>query len=570
MEQANPGWNELLATHYGALRQIAWAILRDEHAADDTLQDAWLVVRRGAPATHTQALGWLREVVRSLARKRRRSKLVRDDHESRRAAETTEVDDESRHEIAVVIQHAVASLPEDYRRLILLRYFDGLTGDAIASKLGISLPTVQRRHHVALRALRVRVDRELAPRHGSGRNALIALVGPSSWRSNPTASAPSLGSSSVFTKVAVYASATSLIVAGWLWLPRDTASMAVHTPEVSSASSDRAAQLADAVSQTAANATKADEASPQGNNALNAVGRHRPATSRVIWQSPSMDARAVGPRGLAVAPSGQLFAISYDDRSVLAFDAQMRRAAQSLPLDYFSVAVFCAGRLFVTAPGGELVAIDATSLARIDGAKIRDPKSRWLVNGLARDRFDNLHVLSSDAGRVFCFDHELHARYDWAAPPGAILLSGADDGLLVVLSQTDDASVLEFLMVTEPDKHPIPDRGLAICGHRVVDIALTRDSLFVATDFRGIFQYKRRVDEQGIVREIEMIAVAPHGLGLSPGISAEVTRIAIDESRRLVFLSYGMPAGAVIALSLDDDFVFGTDLDDIADPIHFH
>ena len=72
---------ELILSHAGSLRRLARSLLADPHAAEDVLQETWLVAMQRPPGRldgHESLGGWLRAVVRSLALKRRRG-------ESRRA-----------------------------------------------------------------------------------------------------------------------------------------------------------------------------------------------------------------------------------------------------------------------------------------------------------------------------------------------------------------------------------------------------------------------------------------------------------------------------------------------------
>ena len=65
--------SEALLTHAGALRGIARALLRDEHAADDVVQDTWVRALGAAPSVEGGLGGWLHRVADGFARKHRRS-----------------------------------------------------------------------------------------------------------------------------------------------------------------------------------------------------------------------------------------------------------------------------------------------------------------------------------------------------------------------------------------------------------------------------------------------------------------------------------------------------------------
>lgn len=58
------------------------------------------------------------------------------------------------------LARALAELPANHRRVVLLRYVDGLEGPELADALGCSRPTAAVRLHRALRALRSVMERE--------------------------------------------------------------------------------------------------------------------------------------------------------------------------------------------------------------------------------------------------------------------------------------------------------------------------------------------------------------------------------------------------------------------------
>lgn len=58
------------------------------------------------------------------------------------------------------LARALGALPEPQRRILVLRYLDGLTTDEQCAVLGCSPATLAVRHHRALRALRAIIERE--------------------------------------------------------------------------------------------------------------------------------------------------------------------------------------------------------------------------------------------------------------------------------------------------------------------------------------------------------------------------------------------------------------------------
>jgi RNA polymerase sigma-70 factor (ECF subfamily) len=59
-----------------------------------------------------------------------------------------------------VVRRALLRLPEGHRRLIVLKFFDGLEVDELCSVLGCSRPTFAVKLHRALRALRAAIAQE--------------------------------------------------------------------------------------------------------------------------------------------------------------------------------------------------------------------------------------------------------------------------------------------------------------------------------------------------------------------------------------------------------------------------
>ncbi len=59
-----------------------------------------------------------------------------------------------------VLRRALAAMSTEHRRLLVLRYLDGLTTEELCAVLGCSPATLAVRHHRALRAMRARLTAE--------------------------------------------------------------------------------------------------------------------------------------------------------------------------------------------------------------------------------------------------------------------------------------------------------------------------------------------------------------------------------------------------------------------------
>jgi RNA polymerase sigma-70 factor (ECF subfamily) len=161
------GDEQALASLYDRYRVILFSlvlrILHSRDEAEDVLQELFLQVwkrasdfdeARGRPFT------WLVTLARSRAIDRLRSLASRERAvtESARTAGPDEwsdaVDDAIRSEESAVVRRALAELPEDQRRALLLAYFEGLTQTEIATRLGAPLGTIKTRMRSGMIKLR--------------------------------------------------------------------------------------------------------------------------------------------------------------------------------------------------------------------------------------------------------------------------------------------------------------------------------------------------------------------------------------------------------------------------------
>jgi RNA polymerase sigma-70 factor (ECF subfamily) len=160
------GDEQALASLYDRYRLILFGlvlrILHSRDEAEDVLQELFLQVwkrasdfdeARGRPFT------WLVTLARSRAIDRLRSLGSRDRVATEAAREAPEawanaVDDAIRSEQSEIVRTALAELPEEQRRALLLAYFEGLTQTEIAARLGAPLGTVKTRMRAGMMKLR--------------------------------------------------------------------------------------------------------------------------------------------------------------------------------------------------------------------------------------------------------------------------------------------------------------------------------------------------------------------------------------------------------------------------------
>jgi RNA polymerase sigma factor (sigma-70 family) len=164
-----------LERHARWIRRLSGALLRDEGAAEDLVQDAWC-----AALTHPPEKGrlrpWLREVVHNFARQHHRGKARRAAREAvARAPSQPEAPDAfaERLEAEQRLTHALTALAEPFRSTLMLRYYEDLEPAEIAARLRLPGGTVRWRLMRGLALLRERLDEA----HGGDRRAWsLALV----------------------------------------------------------------------------------------------------------------------------------------------------------------------------------------------------------------------------------------------------------------------------------------------------------------------------------------------------------------------------------------------------------
>jgi RNA polymerase sigma-70 factor (ECF subfamily) len=159
------------------LYRTAWSILKNRADAEDAVQDGYLkafaAIDRFAGASSlstwltrivlNEALGRRRSAQRKLGQLRAQSVAVIDDYRENLmggyAASLSPEVDAARHQIASVLEQAIADLPEAFRIVFMLREVEGLSVEETAEALEIAPPTVKTR---LLRARR-RLQATLAP-----------------------------------------------------------------------------------------------------------------------------------------------------------------------------------------------------------------------------------------------------------------------------------------------------------------------------------------------------------------------------------------------------------------------
>jgi RNA polymerase sigma-70 factor (ECF subfamily) len=153
---------------------VAYRVLGDPTATEDTVQDAFLSVWRRVDSfdpLRGSARGWLLTIVRNAAVDRRRGRHARALQDAPLDDVTFRLATDGEETFAVVaasveaerVRGALALLPAEQREAIELAYFGGLTHQEIAERTGAALGTVKGRMRLGLHKLRAALADMLPP-----------------------------------------------------------------------------------------------------------------------------------------------------------------------------------------------------------------------------------------------------------------------------------------------------------------------------------------------------------------------------------------------------------------------
>lgn len=171
-----------LLEHRSWVQAFARRLLRDEAAADDLAQEAWIRALRSPPDPARDPKPWLRRVLKNLASNARRGAGRRAKHEQVGGAQRARGREGTRSPAALVAeaeQHRrlvghVLDLEEPFKTVLVLRFYQGLTPTEIAQRTDTAVGTVHSRLSRAVARLKARLDAE----EGGDRRAWIAGLLP--------------------------------------------------------------------------------------------------------------------------------------------------------------------------------------------------------------------------------------------------------------------------------------------------------------------------------------------------------------------------------------------------------
>jgi RNA polymerase sigma-70 factor (ECF subfamily) len=171
---------EVVRTLGGRMLAVARRFMKDDDAARDVVQDAFLSAFRAIQGFDGQAQlsTWLHRIVvnaalmRLRARQRRPEQSIEpllpvfqdDGHHAEPVASWAESAERAleRQEMRALVRAAIADLPDSYRIVLMMRDIDDLSTRDAADALGITENAVKLRLHRARQALGTLITRRLA------------------------------------------------------------------------------------------------------------------------------------------------------------------------------------------------------------------------------------------------------------------------------------------------------------------------------------------------------------------------------------------------------------------------
>ena len=148
----------LVSGTYPHVRKFARTLCASPHDAEDAAQEAMIILysKIGMLRATAALASWMFRIVRNECLRRTKAAVVHlvvRDPDPGQTADNVE-DDVLRRLEAERVAVAVAALPEDFRRVLIMRDVQGLPGGVVAGRLGLSVPAMKSRLHRARAAVR--------------------------------------------------------------------------------------------------------------------------------------------------------------------------------------------------------------------------------------------------------------------------------------------------------------------------------------------------------------------------------------------------------------------------------
>jgi RNA polymerase sigma-70 factor (ECF subfamily) len=170
------GFESLVREYAPAMRAAIRRLLRSDEETDDALQEAFLAAFRALARFEGRSSlsTWLHRVAVNAALMRLRARKARPSEEVGECqpefvgrgvfrdppARWSELPEDPlvREELCATVRQAIAALPEPSRTALLLRDIEGLSNEALAEALGVTVNAAKIRVHRARQTLRVLLE----------------------------------------------------------------------------------------------------------------------------------------------------------------------------------------------------------------------------------------------------------------------------------------------------------------------------------------------------------------------------------------------------------------------------
>jgi RNA polymerase sigma-70 factor (ECF subfamily) len=173
------GFDDVVLPHLDAAYRLARWLMRNEHDAEDVVQEASLrALRYFHTFTGGDGRAWFLRIVRNTCsgwRGHRFEALTDPFDEEQHRTDRPVSDPETlllQTDDATLIARAMRNVPDRFHQLLVLRELEGLSYRELADVMGIPIGTVMSRLSRAREALRGALDNELKPSRISARTQL--------------------------------------------------------------------------------------------------------------------------------------------------------------------------------------------------------------------------------------------------------------------------------------------------------------------------------------------------------------------------------------------------------------
>ena len=154
---------ELVARYQPRLSYYVWKMLGQSDRVDDVLQDTWFDVIRGLPKLQDAAAfgAWAYRIARDrtyreLRRNGRGDLRLGDEEPMQPVAD----DGEFTEQDVALVHECLGELTPEHREVLVLRFLEGMSYEAVAEVARCEVGTVRSRLHYAKRALRRAIERK--------------------------------------------------------------------------------------------------------------------------------------------------------------------------------------------------------------------------------------------------------------------------------------------------------------------------------------------------------------------------------------------------------------------------